>query len=72
MARMTVKEIDQHYKADYTDQNDDYDQDLRFEEPAHDECIEPEHDPREDDWLFDDYYESLNEEYSYDPRSCYD
>jgi len=65
MARMTAKEIDQHYKADYTEQDADYDQELRFEEPAHDECIEPEYDPRQDDWLFYDYYD--DNDFSYDP-----
>lgn len=55
MARMTAKEIDQHYKDDYSEEEADHDQELRFQEPEHDECIEPEYDPRQDDWLFDDY-----------------
>lgn len=67
MARMTAKEIDQHYSDDYSDQEADYDNELRFEEPEHYECIEPEYDPREDDWLFDDY-----DPYEYSVFDCDD
>lgn len=65
MARMTAKEIDQHYKDDYSEQEADHEQELRFQEPERDECIEPEYDPRQDDWLFDDYYD--DNDFSYDP-----
>lgn len=57
MSRLSVREIEFHFSDDYTQQDSDYEDELLFIEAEYDERIEPEYDPREDDWLFDDWYD---------------
>ena len=57
--KLTAAEIEQHFKDNQPEEGDD----LYFEPPADDECVEEPYDSRQDDWLFDDY-----NPYEYDER----
>lgn len=63
MAKLSITEIEQHYEEERPAD----DAGLAFVEPEHDEYIDEPYDYHQDDWLFDDYYESLNEDYYDDP-----
>jgi hypothetical protein len=56
--KLSAAEIEQHFRD-----NEPEETVLEFVEPELDEVIEEPYDYRQDDWLFDDYYEELNEEY---------
>ena len=71
MTKMTVREIDQAYKEDYTEQDASYDEELRFVEPDHDEYIEEPYDYTMDNWLFEDDYEGHSYENPYDDYDPY-
>lgn len=60
MAKLSAAEIEQHFEEGRPAE----DAGLTFVEPEHDECVAEPYDYSKDDWLFDDYYESLNEEYN--------
>jgi len=75
MAKLTAEEIEQHHKDDWTQQDADHEFDLRFEEAAYDEVVEEPYDPRQDDWLFDDYdpyeYDRYDDPYPYHDDDFY-
>jgi hypothetical protein len=70
MAKLSAAEIEQHYKDNSVGQ--DVESDLYFEPPHHDECIEEPYDYAQDDWLFDDFHDSIYDDRYDDPYPCDD
>lgn len=71
MAKLTAKEIEQHHRADWLEQDADHEAELRFIEAEYDECIEEPYDYAQDAWMFEEPVD-YHDDYGYDPYPCDD
>jgi hypothetical protein len=65
--KLSAAEIEQHFRD-----NEPEETVLEFVEPELDEVIEEPYDYRQDDWLFDDFHDSIYDDRYDDPYPCDD